>query len=337
VARSVRAQRDKVRILPVPTRIERSEKDKLDLRRSLAMQRFGELLDLAGEGEREAYWTDVELLYEPYYAYEEILATFRDRPGERHTILASVERLTTRIAGADMRAVRISEPRRQSVLAEYAGVPPRIGQLPERARGAVFISYRRSDSGYAGRIYDRCAASLGAGEVFMDVDIVQPGDDFVSAVERAVGAANVMLVVIGPRTRFGVDPDDLVDREVATAIRLEKRVIPVLVGGAQMPAASTLPPKLQPLAQRQALALRDAHWNDDMDRLLAAIELAAVQPQPAETEPVIRLPPPRYSAKSDEVIETVLRGQSRSRVNSTVTVVAIVIAVLALLVLVIAV
>ena len=34
--------------------------------------------------------------------------------------------------------------------------------------------------GYAGRLYDRLCAHFGAGQVFMDVDGIKPGDDFVN-------------------------------------------------------------------------------------------------------------------------------------------------------------
>lgn len=53
----------------------------------------------------------------------------------------------------------------------------------------IFISYRRDDSaGYAGRLYDRLAAHFGATRVFMDVEGIEPGIDFVNAIEDAVGS-----------------------------------------------------------------------------------------------------------------------------------------------------
>jgi hypothetical protein len=46
----------------------------------------------------------------------------------------------------------------------------------------IFISYRRDDArGYAGRLYDRLAGEFGRENVFIDVDALQPGDDFVDA------------------------------------------------------------------------------------------------------------------------------------------------------------
>jgi len=50
---------------------------------------------------------------------------------------------------------------------------------------AIFISYRRDDTApYAGRIYDRLTAHFGAGQVFMDIDHIEPGEDFVEVIQR---------------------------------------------------------------------------------------------------------------------------------------------------------
>ncbi len=47
----------------------------------------------------------------------------------------------------------------------------------------IFISYRRDDSaGHAGRLYDRLVDRFGQGQVFMDVDAIRPGLDFVEVV-----------------------------------------------------------------------------------------------------------------------------------------------------------
>jgi hypothetical protein len=360
VARSVRAQRAGMEILPVPMRIERSEKDKLDLRRTLAFRRFGALLAAGSQDEHDAYWSDVEVLYEPYYAYEEVLATFKDRPGQRHTLLASAERLTARIAGAPLQAVRVSESRRQAVLTDYEGVPLRTPAAAVAGRGGVLICYRRADAaGIAARLYDRCAAALGSERTFMDVQSVMPGEDFVAAIENGVRAADVVVVLIGPRTRLGADPDDLLGRQVTLALELSKFVIPVLVDGAAMPVPYELPVALQPLAHRQAIALRSDQFTHDVDRLLAAVELAtstshrARSPVPSapsgewwgagsSAQQPMAWPPrsaepswsPQTSAKSGEVIEEVLRQSADAerattwaRVSTVVAIVSVLVAI----------
>ncbi len=51
----------------------------------------------------------------------------------------------------------------------------------------IVISFRRNDSATsAGRIYDRLVVHFGQGQVFMDVDTIRPGLDFVEVVQEAV-------------------------------------------------------------------------------------------------------------------------------------------------------
>ena len=61
----------------------------------------------------------------------------------------------------------------------------------------IFISYRRDDSApYAGRLYDRLSAHFGKGQVFMDIDQIAPGEDFVEVINRKVGACSIVIVLI---------------------------------------------------------------------------------------------------------------------------------------------
>ena len=48
------------------------------------------------------------------------------------------------------------------------------------------------------------------------------------------------------------------------------RIIPVLIGGAQMPEAGTLPSELKPLAKRQAIEIRHEHFSADVDAVAAS-------------------------------------------------------------------
>lgn len=155
----------------------------------------------------------------------------------------------------------------------------------------VFISYRREDAaGHVGRLYDALVAHLGRGAVFMDIDHIEPGQDFTDVLHRAVSACQVVLVVIGPRWlaaedanghRRLDDPSDFVRLEVAEALQRSTRVIPVLVHGARMPDASALPEPLKPLALRQALELRDQGWREGIANLMAAIDRVISSRRPA--------------------------------------------------------
>jgi hypothetical protein len=147
---------------------------------------------------------------------------------------------------------------------------------------AIFISYRRDDSaGYGGRLREELEQRLGAGLVFRDADTIQPGQDFVEAIRQRLGECRVCLVLIGhgwlnARDESGgrrLDhPEDYVSLEIAGALsRADVLVVPVLVGNAVMPATAELPPAIQALARRQAIALRDDTWEADVDRLSETI------------------------------------------------------------------
>ena len=149
----------------------------------------------------------------------------------------------------------------------------------------IFISYRRDDAaGYAGRLYDALAEHFGRDRVFIDIDTLQPGLDFVAALDQAVGTCDVLIALIGPRWLSVTDaegrprlenPEDFVHMEVATALRRSDiRVVPVLVGGGAMPAAGALPEPLKPLARRQAFELSDGRWDYDVRTLVSRLEPA---------------------------------------------------------------
>jgi len=117
--------------------------------------------------------------------------------------------------------------------------------------GGIFVSYRRRESrDFAGRLYDRLADRFGEGQVFMDVDTIEPGVDFAEEISRAVAACQVLLAIIGPgwltvtdkrgRRRLD-DPDDIVRLEIEAALARDVRVIPILVEGAVMPGRPDLP------------------------------------------------------------------------------------------------
>jgi hypothetical protein len=145
----------------------------------------------------------------------------------------------------------------------------------------VFISYRREDTGpYAGRLYDRLRERFGAEHVFIDIDSIPLGDDFVNAIADKIAVCDVMIVLIGRRWLDSRDPagqrmvdrvDDFVRLEIATALSRCIRLVPVLIGETVMPSASELPDVISPLARRQALPISDFHFHQDVDRLIKAI------------------------------------------------------------------
>jgi hypothetical protein len=144
----------------------------------------------------------------------------------------------------------------------------------------LFISYRRDDqAGFAGRLADALESAFGADSVFRDVQDIRPGEDFVDALHTQLQSVDVMLVMIGPAwltvSRNGVrrldEADDFVRREIEAGLESGKPVLPVLVGGAAMPAEDDLPAAIGALARRQAFVLSDAGWSSDVARLVEDI------------------------------------------------------------------
>ena len=146
----------------------------------------------------------------------------------------------------------------------------------------LFISYRREDSAaYAGRLYDRLNAHFGADSVFMDINTLEPGIDFVEVIEHAMSQCDILLVLIGPGWLSVADamgqrrldnPKDFVRLEIQVGLERDIRVIPVLVGDATMPDSPDLPEALIKLARRNALELSDIRWHADVDKLIGIVE-----------------------------------------------------------------
>jgi hypothetical protein len=152
----------------------------------------------------------------------------------------------------------------------------------KKMSGQIFISYRREESRWlAGRLRDRLSARFDRKKIFMDIDAIALGDDFVKAIEKTVAECDVLIAVIGAHWLISKDEqdrrridnsEDFVRREISTALRREICVIPVLVDGASMPRSTDLPDDLKPLVRRMALQVTDTGFDDDCRRLVAAIE-----------------------------------------------------------------
>lgn len=141
----------------------------------------------------------------------------------------------------------------------------------------VFISYRRDDSsGNAGRLFDWLARDFGRENIFLDTDKIAGGEEFARVLAERLKCSDVLLAVIGKQWLNIADengrrldqPDDFVRIEITTALDGGVRVIPVLVGGALMPDEESLPTPLKRMAKLNAIAVRDAGFEQDFDLLL---------------------------------------------------------------------
>ena len=109
---------------------------------------------------------------------------------------------------------------------------------------AIFISYRRSDTGaFTGRLDDHLRARFGNDQIYRDIDSIPLGVDFVAHLSEEIQKCDVFLVVIGNEwdAQRLDDENDFVRTEIEAALQRDILIIPVLVDGAEMPQRAELP------------------------------------------------------------------------------------------------
>jgi hypothetical protein len=168
---------------------------------------------------------------------------------------------------------------KKSAAKAVSGQPPRPARRGKKKKPKVFISYRRFESSeISGRLYDKIAAVYGRQRVIKDVYSIPPGVDFCDFIEKVIPTCSSLVAIIGPDWSTGRPDDprsikssaDMVRLELACALANGIPVFPILVGGAKLPSARSLPKELRGLLRRNAIQLRgDPDFHLDADRLLA--------------------------------------------------------------------
>ena len=127
VARSAFAQRSSpgsgrpLRVWPLPSRIELAERSKLDAARERARAVFAPIMRQITIDEQDQYFANRQVLYEPFYAYEEVLSAFVESESESsHSMMASMVGFAQRLV-VDSTLV--------------------IDQIPEKARRETLESF----------------------------------------------------------------------------------------------------------------------------------------------------------------------------------------------------
>jgi hypothetical protein len=124
-------------------------------------------------------------------------------------------------------------------------------------------------------------AEFGRDRVFMDVDSIPLGSDFVEALRQQVANCAILLALIGPdwidaRDSKGLrrldDPGDLVRLEIRSALERRIPVIPIAVGGFSFPLSEQdLPEDVRVLRYRQGLEVRNNSFSSDMALLVGRL------------------------------------------------------------------
>jgi hypothetical protein len=160
----------------------------------------------------------------------------------------------------------------------------------------IFLNYRRDDSsGYALSLYRDLVDHFGAEQVFMDIDTISPGENFVERIEETMSTCDVVVALVGRGWLSATDekggrrlddPEDFVRLELESAVERKVPLVPTLVHGARMPDRDDLPESLHPVALRQAIELHDTSWDADVARLIGVFERLARRAQPPAREDV---------------------------------------------------
>ena len=183
----------------------------------------------------------------------------------------------------------------------------------------IFISYRRSEAEYAaGALGRELRAHFGEHQVFRDKEDIGAGASWKKAVLGEIDQSSALLVLIGSQWTKTANAagerrldreDDPIVLEIADGIADGASVIPVLLENAVMPSESELPEKLRPMAEFNALRLRDGDWTHDVKRICKALESTGFVPQAAPvTAPQAVLSAAAPVTKSGKMIASYVLG-----------------------------
>ncbi|MEM7202963.1 MAG: SUMF1/EgtB/PvdO family nonheme iron enzyme [Planctomycetota bacterium] len=248
-------------LLPVAARIEQTaEVDDLDaFRRSFRQQFVGHVSsEVAAQA---TFLRESEIPYVPHYAFRERLVA-RDRKSEE--MLAAYVTLADTLVDLTSRPVRGSD-----------------------ADGGIFLSYRQGDvDGKVAQLWEALGARFGAESVFWDRDMTA-GDHWPERLKAQLQRSQAVVVAMGPGWLRAQHPEsgqrrldmagDRVREEVAMAIEQRKPMLPVLFEGAVPLKPEWLPDELQPLADRQAVVLDRATWDQGLAELCVALSQRGLQ------------------------------------------------------------
>jgi hypothetical protein len=149
-------------------------------------------------------------------------------------------------------------------------------------RATIFLSYRRTDSPQACRVYDWLGQRFGYDSVFMDVAAIPVAVGFPDFIRQAIANSKVLIALIGAGWLTKIhDADDPVRMEIEAALAGHIPVLPVLIGNTPMPDAEELPASISTIASQNAITVGVLHdFSTHMLTLLPKIEaiLGALAP-----------------------------------------------------------
>jgi TIR domain len=146
----------------------------------------------------------------------------------------------------------------------------------------IFINYRKEDSRWnTEALYNELLKYFARESLFKDFNTIELGEDFVVSIKKALDQCDVLLIVIGKswldiKDQRGArrlnDDKDFVRIEIATALKRNIRIIPLLFDNVEMPQPELLPEDMQQLSSRQFLSISDTKFTSDVQKLAESIQ-----------------------------------------------------------------
>src|SRR6266436_2726842 len=156
----------------------------------------------------------------------------------------------------------------------------------------AFVSYRRNDTFMRGlnhgdppsAFMDNLKSALGrlgGSEIFIDTSEIEGGDFYERRIFDAISDCNLFVVLIGTdwlrllnekAERAKIGEPDILAREIATALELEKLIVPLQIDGASMPTEADLQvvqDTLTPLAKINGIPIAS---NASVETIVAALQ-----------------------------------------------------------------
>jgi FxsC-like protein len=250
-----------LKIFPVPTRVELSEKQKLDLAEDEAHKRFQQFLWHIPVDSHAAYWGSVRVLYHPFYAYEEVLATFGDKPLQTQSVLASMEIITQYLTENEVTQFPpLEESERNALLERYLRKPKPVISPAVKPSGSwiFYVSCSRGDRDeYLKRFLQdishevrlRLGLPQGSPLAFFDEESITIGEDWSAAMSEGLRTSRLMISLVSP----SYIKSDFCGKEFAVFLQRQKLMLEG-VGGpggilpiSWIPVKGTLPRALEQL------------------------------------------------------------------------------------------
>lgn len=138
----------------------------------------------------------------------------------------------------------------------------------------VFMSYRRDDAGWAGRIQNAIDRKRDI-KVFRDVNDIPVGDDFPDRLQEELEKCDLVLVLIGSSWVQRAQNDDLaknddwIRKELLYSLGLQKPLLTLFVENNTCP---TLPDELAQVSRTNAARILDRSFDPDIETLLETIQ-----------------------------------------------------------------